>query len=485
MSCRRAILIWRTHRARWRRWAALGLLSGVVVAGCRPAESELPLPAPRSGLVVATRNSPTTYYEDRSGRLAGLEYELVVGFAEWMDLPLEFVVLDSIGEILEVVDSGTVDIAAAGLTRTAAREAAFITGPDYQQIEERVVCNRRSKIHRLDDLFGKKLQIIADSSYDETLRELEPEYPGLLWTTTDEHSTEQLLQLVWEGEIDCTIADSNILALDRRYLPELETPFALSNPEGLAWFVAGGSADLVEPLERWFDEINASGRLNSLLEKYYSHTERFDYYDTAMFFKRIDSRLPLWEDLFFEAGITAGLDWRFLAAVSYQESHWDPEAISRTGVRGLMMLTQETAADLGVDRLDPFGSIEGGARYLGKLIRRMPSYIEEPDRNWLALAAYNVGYSHLEDARKLAVELGRNPSTWAGVKSVLPLLSQPRYYRGLRHGYARGNEPVVYVERIRNYYDLLAETVPAERATGLPSGIVLSTTLISSTEGNP
>jgi len=439
---------------------------------------------PRSGLVVATRNSPTTYYEDRSGELAGLEYELVVGFADWMELPLEFVVLDSIGEILEAVDTGTVDIAAAGLTRTAARSAAFITGPDYQQIEERVVCNRGSKIRQLDDLFGKRIRIIADSSYDETLTQLKPEYPGLLWTTTEEQSTEQLLQLVWEGEIDCTVADSNILALDRRYLPELETPFALSSSEGLAWFVAGGSADLTEPLERWFDEINDSGRLDSLLQKYYSHTDEFDYYDTAMFFKRIDSRLPLWEDLFYQAGIDADLDWRLLAAVSYQESHWDPEAISITGVRGLMMLTQETAADLGVDRLDPLGSIEGGARYLGKLIRRMPSFIEEPDRVWLALAAYNVGYSHLEDARKLAVELGRNPSSWAGVKSVLPLLSQPRYYRGLRHGYARGNEPVVYVERIRNYYDLLAETVPPMHDPAIPSGVVLSTTLISSADGN-
>jgi membrane-bound lytic murein transglycosylase F len=484
MSCPRPILIWRTHRARLKGWVVPGLFVVASVAGCRPAEPPPLPPEPRSGLVIATRNSPTTYYEDRSGDLAGLEYELSVEFAEWMELPLEFVVLDSVSEILEAVESGAVDIAAAGLTRTTVRSASFITGPDYQQIEERVVCNRRSKITRLDDLFGRDLRIISDSSYDETLLSLQEEHPDLLWSTTEEHSTEQLLQLVWEGEIDCTVADSNILALDRRYLPELETPFALGRPEGLAWFLAAGSSDLVEPLEQWFDEISASGRLVSLLERYYSHTEQFDYYDTAMFFKRIDARLPLYEDLFFQAGITAELDWRLLAAVSYQESHWDPEAISGTGVRGLMMLTRDTAADLGVDRLDPLASIEGGSRYLAELIRRMPSYIEEPDRIWLALAAYNVGYSHLEDARKLAVELGRNPSTWAGVKSVLPHLSQPRYYRGLRHGYARGNEPVVYVERIRNYYDLLAETVPLPREPTMPSGVVLSTTLISSADGN-
>jgi membrane-bound lytic murein transglycosylase F len=454
----------------------------LAASGCRPVEPPPPPPEPRTGLVVATRNSPTTYYEDRSGQLAGLEYELAVDFADWMELPLEFVVLDSVSEILEAVEAGSVDIAAAGLTNTTARAATFITGPDYQQIEERVVCNRRSKIGEIDDLSGKELRIISASSYEETLSQLQPDHPELVWTTTEEHSTEQLLQLVWEGEIDCTVADSNILALDRRYLPELETPFALGNPEGLAWFLATGASDLAEPLERFFDEINASGRLNSLLQKYYSHTEKFDYYDTAMFFKRIDARLPAYEDLFFQAGVTSELDWRLLAAVSYQESHWDPEAVSRTGVRGLMMLTQETAADLGVDRLDPFGSIEGGARYLSELIRRMPSYMEEEDRLWLALAAYNVGYSHLEDARKLALELGTNPNTWAAVKSVLPLLSQQRYYRRLRHGYARGNEPVVYVERVRNYYDLLSETVPLMRDPAIPSGIVLSTTLISSAD---
>lgn len=423
--------------------------------GCTPPE---PPPPPRATVAVATRNSPTTLYEDRDGEPAGLEYELVTDFAAAHGLAVEWVVLHGIGEILEAVNRNDVDLAAAGLTRTAARANEFLTAPAYQQIEELVVCHRRAGVRRLDDLFGKRLRIIADSSYDETLRRLKPEYPGLLWSTSEEESTEQLLQQVAEREIDCTVADSNIVALDRRWLPSLRTPFALGEVEQLAWFVSDSGADLLTPLERWFADMEESGRLQELLDRYYGHTRRFDSWDTSIFFRRIDSRLSELEDHFLEAEVVTGLDWRLLAAVAYQESHWDPAAVSETGVRGVMMLTEVTAEEMGVDRLDPAGSVIGGANYLADLIERMPAYIAEPDRTWMALAAYNVGYAHLEDARKLAIEVGHNPNTWAGLRHTLPLLSQPKYYQKLRHGYARGNEPVIFVERIRNYYDLLTES---------------------------
>jgi membrane-bound lytic murein transglycosylase F len=434
--------------------------------------------------VVATRNSPTTYYEDRTGGLAGIEYELAVGFAEAHDLEIEFVVLDGIGEILEAVEKGEVDIAAAGLTRTPARARAYLTGPGYQSIEEQVVCNRRKRVRSVEDLYDKEIRIIGSSSYEERLRQLQASYPRLAWTTTKEESTEELLQLVWSGKVDCTVADSNILALDRRFLPSLKTPFSLGPRQSLTWFVAEGAADLMEPLDQWFESIYDTGRLDALIGKYYSHVENFDFYDTAMFFRRIRSRLPAYEEMFVIAESQTDLDWRLLASVAYQESHWNPDAESFTGVRGLMMLTQETAADVGVDRLDPLASVLGGAIYLNGLIRRIPTHIEQPDRLWLALAAYNVGYSHLEDARKLAVELGENPNTWEGVKAVLPKLSQPRFYRKLRHGYARGSEPVMYVERVRNYYDLLAETMPRERPDEVPSGILTSAALIAGKSGS-
>ncbi|MDX1657143.1 MAG: transglycosylase SLT domain-containing protein, partial [Candidatus Competibacteraceae bacterium] len=147
---------------------------------------------------------------------------------------------------------------------------------------------------------------------------------------------------------------------------------------------------------------------------------------------------------------------------AYQESHWNPRARSPTGVRGLMMLTLATARPLKVsNRLDPAQSVDGGARYLRHLLERLPAEVVKEDRLWFALAAYNVGLGHVLDARTLARRLGRNPNIWSDLKGVLPLLARRQYHRTLEYGYARGSEPVRYVQRIRDFRDILERWVPA------------------------
>jgi len=175
-----------------------------------------------------------------------------------------------------------------------------------------------------------------------------------------------------------------------------------------------------------------------------------------------------------EAAEQTGIDWRLLAAIGYQESHWNPRARSPTGVRGIMMLTQSTMRHLGLkNRLDPRQSIIGGARYIAMMKRRIPDRIPEPDRTWMALAAYNVGFGHLEDARILAQRDGANPDKWVDVKKYLPRLSRRKWYRRTKHGYARGGEPVRYVENIRSYYDILVwyterDNAPTPKELNLP-----------------
>ena len=176
------------------------------------------------------------------------------------------------------------------------------------------------------------------------------------------------------------------------------------------------------------------------------------------FIRRINQRLPKYMDDFKSAAEEHELDWILLAAQSYQESHWNPRAKSPTGVRGLMMLTLRTARQLGVEsRLDPQQSIRGGAKYLAQLQKRIPESVQGEDRLWFALAAYNVGFGHLLDARKLARKLGKNPDFWVEMKEVLPLLSQKKYYKDLKYGYARGSEPVRYVQRVREYQQVLQQ----------------------------
>ncbi len=184
----------------------------------------------------------------------------------------------------------------------------------------------------------------------------------------------------------------------------------------------------------------------------------------------VRERLPLFQASFELAGLRSGLDWRLLAAMGYQESSWDPNAVSPTGVRGIMMLTLDTADELDVDRDNPAEAINGGAAYFQQILDRLPPQIHEPDRTAMALAAYNQGLGHLYDARRLAVQLGGDPNRWRDVKSALPLLAEERWFSQTRHGYARGQEAVRFVSRVNGYYNMLSSLSSDATASMVASG---------------
>ena len=207
---------------------------------------------------------------------------------------------------------------------------------------------------------------------------------------------------------------------------------------------------------KFFDKIKNNGKLNQIIERTYGHVSDFDYVGTLLFKRHIAKRLPKYLELFKKHAEINNLDWRLLAAMSYQESHWIPNAKSPTGVRGLMMLTQATAEQMGVkDRLSAEGSIRGGAKYYAQMHKRINDNVTSPDREWMALAAYNVGLYHLRDALKITKQKNKDPNHWSDVKHSLPLLAKRKWYKKTAHGYARGWEPVQYVENIRSYYDIL------------------------------
>lgn len=410
----------------------------------------------RGELVVLTRQAPTTVFQDQD-EYAGLEYDLVRSFADHLGVKVRLEFRDTVSQLLGDLAAGRADMAAAGLARTEQREASFRFGPSYQSIQQQVVCHRDATVpKRLEDLPKTQLLILRGSSYEERLEELQEQFPDLAWTATDELGTEQILEKVWRRETECTIADSHIIAVHRRYFPELVVSIPVGEALPLAWVLPKHAVQLQQAMAEWFGSAHTQTTLEVLQERYYGHIDIFDYVDTKTFQRRVQQRLPRYEKYFRKAEEEYGIPWTLLAAVAYQESHWNPQAASPTGVRGIMMLTRPTAQYLGVeDRLNPEHSIMGGARYLARLHQRLPAEIAEPDRTWIALAAYNVGMGHILDARTLAQRLGRNPNLWQDLKAVLPLLQQKEYYKTLKHGYARGREAVRYVQAVRSYHDLL------------------------------
>ncbi len=437
----------------------------------------------RGVLVVLTRNAPTTYYIDRNGNPAGYEYELAEDFAGSLGVDTHYVIMDTVGDILEAIRTGQGDIAAAGLTRTPEREELYRFGPSYKQVRQQLVCNRTGEYpRRLEDLPNYALEVTANSSYEERLEELSTELGGLSWRASSSLDTEGILARVAAGEVDCAIADSNILAINRRYEPDLIVPFDVSEAQQLAWALPPGAIHVSAALDDWFQDITVSNYLEGLDEQFYGHVDDFSYFDMSRFESRVAERLPPYREWFEQAAAENDLNWTLLAAVAYQESHWDPRARSPTGVRGLMMLTLDTAGELGVtSRLDPEQSIFGGARYLISLHDRLPVEVQGEDRLYFALAAYNVGLGHVLDAMSLARLRGFEGNTWQDLQQVLPLLSRRAHYSGLRYGYARGGQAVIYVQHIRDYQDLLNRTFPAHDAnTGsafpLPEGSPTPTT---------
>ena len=404
-------------------------------------------------LRVVTRNTPAAFYYG-ADEPRGIEYELARGYAEKLGVGLRIYIDDQVFPDLQI---GKAQIGAASLTVADARKELVTFGPAYQTIQPQVIYRRgTARPHRLGDLVGTRLEVVANSSHAALLASLRKTEPLLSWVEHPRTSSEELIRRVAEGEIDYTIADSHLFELLRHFYPDLRVAFTVGPVNQIAWALPKDADDLRESIAAYFAEISATGELDRILDRYYFASREFDYVSSRAFIRHVDTRLRLYRDYFLEAERSTGIDWRLLAAISYQESHWDPDAVSPTGVRGMMMLTEHTAETMEVnDRNDARSSILGGAHYFLRTNRQVPERIGEPDRSWLAVAAYNVGYGHVEDARILTQSQGADADRWDQVRERLPLLSDEDWYRRVPRGFAPGKSAVDYVDSVRRYYEIL------------------------------
>jgi membrane-bound lytic murein transglycosylase F len=421
----------------------------------------------RGYIKFLTLNSASTYYQDIIGE-NGFEYHLGLMFAEFIGVEAKFITVSRFADLYPELLFGTGDIIAAGLSKSESQFShAVMYGPRYYEVKNQVLY-RRGNVERprqIRDLLGASLQVISGTSQAKLLQQLQRSYPELSWIETDDIATEELVELVAEGKTDFILADSHDIALQRRFFPELRIGFELGHPKQLRWaFNHAKDNSLALALEVFFTQIKQDGRLEQLIHRHHSYAAKFNYSDIQTFTRHIKNRLPKYQALFKKEAIAFGVDWRLLAAIGYQESLWNARAKSPTGVRGLMMLTLTTAKQVKIkNRLDPAESIQGGANYFLITHNRIPQRITEPDRTWLALASYNVGFGHVEDARKITQMNGGDPDKWIEVKKYLPLLARKKWYKDTKYGYARGWEPVKYVENIRKYYAYLVDAAIKDR----------------------
>ena len=448
----------RLKKAAISRGLALTLI--LVIGGCGQ-----PVPPPETSgeLHVGTRNSPASYFIAHNGEPAGFEHDLLQAFAKSQGWALQWTEKNRPDALFELLDTHEIHLAAAVLPQAVVKERHLIAGPVLFETPIHVVYrSSERKPHSLADLAGKRLAVIIGSGHTPILMREKRKYPEMSLAALENVWPEELLAQLKAGKYDAVVINGMEFDPMRSLYPELAVAFDIGEPQKIVWALSKRSTQLFRnTLARFVEQAREDGTIKRTYERYFGHVKKLDSSDVLGILQRRPQRLPELRRHFHEAQTLTGIDWRLLAAIGYQESQWNPLAASPTGVRGIMMLTSETADRMGVsNRLDARQSILGGARYLQLMKDALPARIPEPDRTWLALAAYNQGQGHMEDARRIAQARGGNPDSWADVKEALPYLSRGTYAHVTKYGYARGGEALHFAETIRNYYDILLRLEP-------------------------
>ena len=450
---------------RWLFWFSCAGLLGLLL-GCTDSPSLPPL-AEGKEVVVVTRNTPTTYYF-QGDHASGFEYGLIRAFAREYDMPVRIKVAFSLPELFDMLASGEAHLAAAGLSQSAGRDERFVASNPYLHQQPLVVYKSGGLRPRsLSALVGRDIVVVAGSVHLETLSSLQQDFPGLTWREIHAADSLELMQLVTDEKADLAIVDSIEFSIQQQLFPRVVAAMEIGENTPIVWYLPRDehSEASLELVNQFIARAAEQGQIAQLEREHFGRWEHASRVGSLTFQRKMRDDLPEWQPLLETVAEEYQMDWRLLAAMAYQESHWNPDARSHTGVRGMMMLTRVTASELGVeDRTDPRQSLRGGARFFKDLLRRLPSDIEEPDRTSMALAAYNIGMGHLEDARIMTQQACGDPHLWPDVRAQLPKLQNPNHFPMTKFGFAEGEQAVTYVDNIRHYEGLLSfQNLPERR----------------------
>ena len=416
-------------------------------------------------ITVLTQNNANSFYMYREKEM-GFEYDLAQAFAHDLGLSLQ-IRTPGWSELIPSLQKKNGHFIAAGMTITEKRQEEVDFSIPYMDVQQMVVVHKDAhSIQDLDDLSGMTIHVRKHTSYQQRLEELQEEGVDMKLKVHTNMPTEEFIRLVANKDIQATVADSNIAQLNRRYYPDIRIAFPISEKQSLGWAVRKQDQALLHAINDFLISAQNDGTFARIYQKYYANVAIFDYLDLKKFHQRLTTRLPDYQETIKEEASQFGFDWRLIAAVIYQESHFDPQATSYTGVQGLMQVTQDTAQEMGItNRQDPEQSIHAGVKYLSRLYARFEEISNQEQRLRFALASYNIGYGHVRDAQRLAQKQGLDPNKWSSLLTTLPQLRQSKYYTQTRYGYARGTEPVRYIKRIFAYYDILRQKAETTSST--------------------
>ncbi|HEX6592465.1 MAG TPA: membrane-bound lytic murein transglycosylase MltF [Moraxellaceae bacterium] len=432
-----------------------GVLAALLLAlfNLQPQSTALQQVQERGRLVVTGISGPTTFYQTSAGA-RGLQYELARLFAE--DLGVKLVLEDagSTNAVLNGIRRNQTDIAITGLASDDPRLARLRTAAPYMAVSEQLIQRLDRPLPQNFDAIGSaRIGVLASSSEAQRLKTLARWRPDIAIIEFDGLDPLALMERVDNGELDYVALNSNEFDARRALYPNIGVALNLQDNSELAWaFLKTRDQSLFRAAQAFLARKQADGTLGRLVA-FYSQGETFDPYSVRSFQRDIAQRLPRYQELFEKNAEKHHMDWRLLAAIAYQESRWQPMAVSPTGVQGMMMLTANTAQHMGVeDRTNVPQSIRGGAAYYQMILNSLPPSVQEPDRTWMALAAYNMGPAHIDRARAAAQKAGDDADKWMVVSRHLRDMAQQarRNGRNIPVGQA-----LIYVQQVRRYYDAL------------------------------
>ncbi len=451
----------------------LCLLVVICIAACqgkKPQTSETAKEYPMPDTIrVATLYSPTSYFIYRDEPM-GYDYSLLKQMAADKGMEVQLVVAPSLQKMIEMLDSGVVDLLAYEVPVTAEfRKKVLHCGPENftHQVLVQPKKGKRRLITDVTDLVGEHIYVEAESKYQYRLENLNEELGGGIHIHVidrDTLITEDLIDMVSEGQIPLTVVDDDIARINKTYHRDLDISLPLSFPQQSRWAVALGNRWLADSIDNYFAQETPRRKQAELLKRYFERAKNDDGTFTLDISKGYVSPF---DNLFRESGKKSGMDWRLMAAQGFHESHFDSTSVSWAGARGIMQIMPRTARAYGLPTSkmsNPKANIETAGRILADLDKSLSKRVSDPqERLKFVVAAYNSGIAHIYDAIALAKKYGKNPQVWSGnVEQALLMKANPEYYSDpvCRAGYFRGRETVAYVRNVMSFYDKLKQKIP-------------------------